>query len=824
MKDATISGLPFYAKAVGDKRTLSDVETFGKAMKDTIAGSRKQLAADLGIQIPEEGSEGFAEFKEQLENLPGQVQTAIDELDKPLSQLFANSIGFAVPAEDELAELERRLREFGEDSQRQVTERLEWARKENVDSKASLMLLAATHFPEGAQECPVCGQSLDKTPIVAGRLEELRALAHCPHLRTEISDLESRLLGELNRLVPLKSRNEASKTLPERLLSDWNTLKATASRGLLQQVILGFDHAILTVVGRLGTESEPTANALAGDYHDDFPGTFVELDQALAGAKAYIRLCRSVAQSKSALSAAVENLLTVPKHNGAEDSLKVVLERGKATNTAIKTLNPAYEVTKQLYAHVKKKEELQRTIQQYESWATTGDAIKDLGTNVRSEVIGMVRKLDTQMKAYFRRLYDSEILELQMLTHGHAANPNVKDEINAYLRAGKQLVPVGPFCNTGRRRALVLSFVFALLDESKGTLGLTILDDPAVSLDDEHKAKLVNRVIGPSLGSKQVILATHYEGFYRLAERTFAGAERLEMVPRSRVCDEVGFGPGDILDRVERAIKDNRGNWRDQAGNLRRWIERSLQALSGYCPEQFWLHNNLKGTVNKYGTITDRRVVTKERQEIVDALTPTFIDDVHRLAHDEDATDTEFDEALKTLKACKRCVDKELQRFKKIYECELSSLAIAPAPSLQILSLPTAIPSWKLDIVREAAAAHNGQGIEWDEQTPHHLAGHQVAVVMDDVISPVALTGQYVLLDSKETTPMSRDLVAVETEQRGRYLRRFWEGPDKSMSLEAINLTSPRPPIPLSCGKHLVRRVVGVLFEGAKQVGHEIGP
>ncbi len=501
MKDAIISGLPFYAKVVGDKRTLSDVETFGKAMKDTIAGSRKQLATDLGIQILEEGSERFAEFRKQLENLPGHVQTAIDELDKPLTRLFASSLGFSVPAERELNAREQGLGEFEGSCRRRITERLEWARTENADAKASLLLLAAAHFPEGAQECPVCGQSLDKVPVVAGRLDELRPLVHCTHLRTEISDLESRLLGELNRLVPLESRSEASKTLPERVLSDWNTLKAMASKGLLQQIIVGVDNAILTMVGPLRIESEPTANALAGDYHDDFPGAFVELDQALAGARAYIRLCRSVAQNKTALSAAVGSLLTAPKHDGAQDSLKVALERGKATNTAIKTLNPAYEVTRQLYAHVKKKEELQQTIQQYESWATIGDAIKGLGASVRNEVIGMVRKLDTKMKTYFRRLYDSEILELQMLTHGHAANPHVKDEINAYLRSGKQLVPVGPFCNTGRRRALVLSFVFALLEESKGTLELTILDDPAVSLDDEHKAKLVNRVIGPSLGS-----------------------------------------------------------------------------------------------------------------------------------------------------------------------------------------------------------------------------------------------------------------------------------------------------------------------------------
>jgi hypothetical protein len=822
-KDAIISGLTSYMTAVSDKRTLSDVETFGKAMKDAIGRNRKQLATDLGIQIPEEDSEGFPEFNKQLENLPGQVQTAIDDLSKPLAQVFANSIGFSVPAEHELTELEQRLERFKRAARQQVTERLEWARKEKADAKASLMLLAATHFPEGSQHCPVCGQSLDKVPTVTKRLEELRSLACCSHLRANLKDLELRLLAELEKLVPFKSRSEAFKTLSERILSDWNALRARTSKGLLQQVVAGFDHAIEAMASQLRTESEPTPHPLAKDYLDEFPEAFVEVDEAIAGAKAYIQLCRSVAQSMPALSTWVENVLTAERRVGTDDSLRVVLERGKATNTAMRTLSPAYELTKQLYTHVKNKEGLQQTIEQYESWANVGDTLKELGAGVRSEVIRMVRKLDTRMKAYFRRLYDKEILELGMLTRGHAANPNVKDEINIYLRAGKQLVPIGPFCNAGRRRALVLSFVFALLDESSGTLGLTILDDPAVSLDDEHKAKLVNRVIGPSVGSKQVVLATHYEDFYRLAGRAFADGENLQMVPRRRVCDEVGFEPGDILERVERTLKANRANWRDQAASLRRWIERSLRTLSGYSPEQFWHYNDLVGTVNHYGRIRDERVVTKERDEIIAILSPDFIEDVRRLAHDEDAAEADFDEALKSLKTCKKPVDKEIQRFKKIYDSELSSLGIAPAPSLQILSLPSAIPPWKFDVVREAAAAHNGQGIEWDERESHHLEGHQVAVVMEDVISPIALAGQYLLLDSKDGKPMSKDLVAVETEQGGRYLRRFWEAADKTVSLEAINLTSPRQPVHLSCGRHSIRRVVGVLFEGARQIGPRSG-
>ena len=68
-----------------------------------------------------------------------------------------------------------------------------------------------------------------------------------------------------------------------------------------------------------------------------------------------------------------------------------------------------------------------------------------------------------KMKEHFACLYENEILELDMLTTGHAANPNVKGQINAYLKAGRERVPIAPFSNAGRLRALIISFVFALL-------------------------------------------------------------------------------------------------------------------------------------------------------------------------------------------------------------------------------------------------------------------------------------------------------------------------------------------------------------------------
>jgi len=101
--------------------------------------------------------------------------------------------------------------------------------------------------------------------------------------------------------------------------------------------------------------------------------------------------------------------------------------------------------------------------------ANNADSIKALKTSVRKEVIELVEgEVGAQTKSYYEHLYDNEVLGYEKLTPGHAANPAIKDEINLYLRAGKHLVPMGPYSNAGRMRALFLSFAFALLERSSG--------------------------------------------------------------------------------------------------------------------------------------------------------------------------------------------------------------------------------------------------------------------------------------------------------------------------------------------------------------------
>jgi SOS-response transcriptional repressor LexA len=272
------------------------------------------------------------------------------------------------------------------------------------------------------------------------------------------------------------------------------------------------------------------------------------------------------------------------------------------------------------------------------------------------------------------------------------------------------------------------------------------------------------------------------------------------------------------LERVEKSLKQTGGSWREAAGNLRIWAERVLSTLSSYCPEPFVVFNDVPQSIDNYANITDRSVATAERDQIVTALrSPKFQRVLHAPAHDESLNEVEVRDALKALEPCRKGVKKEIRRFSELRRHEVQGRGVTPEPqenhpSIRILSFEKTIAWGGLDIVREAAAAHNGQGIEWDENDKRTLEGHPVVILATDVISPIGLTGQYLVLDSEERMPANKDLVAVETENGKRYVRRFWQEEDGSVVLEATNPTEPWLPVRLREGEHRFRRIVGVLF------------
>jgi len=806
--------LPSYDEVLADTRELSDIKGFGEAMAAAIEKGKRQLAKDLGIKIPEEDTPEYKQSNKQLDNLPGQVQYAIDELKKPISEIFDSSVGFDVPTEEDLNKIERKLVDFERNTRTKVIERLKWALEERRNPKAPLMLVAAANFPEGSNECPVCTQDLKTVPEIKKQLDRLRPLTGQTYLKQELNDFELLLTDELGKIVELPSIEESKKTFCDRLLSDWGNLKQQLFKGFLLPIAEKYDEGMQSIAEETKVEEKIEKVQLAEGYFHDFPGVLCELDKALYAAKSYVQLCKYILKNVTDISEKLGNLLTAPKAKDIEDSLSVILERGRATNQDVLSLRSVYKATKELWRSLKKVKALGDKISNYRTLADSGENTKNLSGSVRREVIDVVEEVEEQMKEYYYRLYENEILTLDLLTTGHAGNPNIRDEINVYLRAGNQRVPIGPFCNAGRLRALILSFIFSLLKKSKKSLGIIVLDDPVLSLDHEHKARFVDHLVEPLLGETQVIMGTHYKDFYKVAERAFSDSEKLLMPPRRSEADGVSFEPGDLLKRVEKALEQPSCSWREVGNNLRLWAERTLATLSGYCPKPFIIYDNYKDSVRAYKHIKDPRVATSERDKIVEGLEIQQFQRIKdRLAHDEDPAESEVRDGLKILKECEKAVRAEINRFKGLYEHALLARAVSARPSVRILSFKDQFEDKKLKIVARAAAAEDGVGVFWEEVEISRIGGNQVAILKLDTIAPIGLIGQYLLLDSEERTPDDEDLVVVETKDKERYMRRYWMEEDKSICLEATNPTNPYKPIKLSEGEHLVRRVVGVLFD-----------
>jgi len=817
LANEAIKQLPTYSKLCEDSRTRNDIEAFGKTIAERVEVGKAQLAKDLGIDEPEEGTDEYKKYLGRRNNLPGQVNNLLFELEKPLKEVFPISLGLKMLSERELGQLEEKVKAFEQQSATEIEDRLAWAQKVQSDDKAPLMLKAAAYFPDGSNNCPVCTQALDRKLEVKSELEQLRPLSSKEHLHKKIEDHERSLIGRLDAIVSPEQRTESERTLGNRLKDDWVGLKESQCKELLLPIAERFDDGIAQIADEIQW-ARVERFEIPSEYEGQFVGVYRDYGDALFKAKQYVELCRSVLSNRDTASVRLEYLLRESRVDGEAEALREILERGRATNEELKALSAVHAKTRELWKSAKKVEEFKERIESLTGIANSADPVKELKHSVRREVTNLVSgDLGAQTKRYYELLYDKEVLEFEKLTTGHAGNPDIKDEINLYLRAGQHQVPMGPYSNAGRMRALFLSFAFALLQRNSSSLSLLILDDPALSLDDEHKVRFVDNLVEPAMSDKQVMLGTHYETFFDDCMPVFQGGIQLKMLPRRRACDQIEFEASNLLARVQEALDENRGNWRDIGGNLRIWIEKMLATISQYCPKPFIVFNNLRLSVDNYAEITDAEIATQERDTIVQTLRCRHVQRViDKLHHNEAVNRPDVEDALRILQQqAKKVIEKEIKRFKGLYQHALSGRGRGQGTGvvLSISPFTENLMYKNLEVVREMAAAHNAEGIEWDANDEYSLGGYPIVLLRSEVISPIALPGQYLVLDWQVKGPESKDLVIVETKDGKRYVRRIWINEDKTIVLESANPTKSLEPVPIIAGECRVRRIVGVLYD-----------
>ena len=85
----------------------------------------------------------------------------------------------------------------------------------------------------------------------------------------------------------------------------------------------------------------------------------------------------------------------------------------------------------------KKHGELSAQIETARKAAGHAAATKSLGQAVRDETIRLIKDVEPQTKKNFEILYNNDILEFDMLTTGHAANPELKKQLKRYSKVKK---------------------------------------------------------------------------------------------------------------------------------------------------------------------------------------------------------------------------------------------------------------------------------------------------------------------------------------------------------------------------------------------------
>jgi len=811
-----IKALDSYCTLTNTPISLDNIEAFGEQIKGMISERNKNLAVDLGIDIPDEESESYDEFLKEMDKVPGQASNALEELNQPITSIFKSTYDIDYPDEKECTKSEEALQNFIKASMEKINARLKWAIKEAEDPKISLLLKAAESFNDKENKCPVCEQSLETVSEISKSLKELKAASDNDYLLKEVRSLESELIDELDIILPRNTRQSASKPFTQKLQDDWNGLVSANFKGLFSKLPEPHSEKFNEILSLLSIELLDAPELLEVELKERSPEAFGELAGEIRLANQFILTASIVSTNKENISKGIASLCKPLADGGKEDSLSEILLRGSEAKDDVEILKHTRGILLELHKNRKKIEKITKKQSSLKNIADSLNFIKGLGTLAQEEVVSEVLSVYPRMNEYYQSLYSEEALPLDMLTSGHAANKNIKGQINVYLKAGNERIPAGPFSNAGRIRALVLSFIFALLDKSKGSFGTLILDDPATSLDDDHKARFIDRLVQPQLASYQIIMATHYENFFDWASPIFSESKLVNFPPRHRPCDALVAEPGDRLLRVQAYLKQSDSSWQGAPNILRQWAQSVLHTLSGYCETPFVIYNDFAASLGRLAALKKEHISLDSRDKIIASLkSPQFVRVANPGSHPGGSlTKVNVEDALKELLGCEKDYKKEVKRLKELYRHQLLGRQLNSIPSIEVMPDRTVIQDAEIYIIDQAAAAENGIGVSCSEETKVMLSGYQLALVKMGTISPIAKTGQYLLLDPSDNLPNNSDLVVAEANDGKQYLRRYWKDQYDQVTLSSENSTNPFMPVKVASGSCKLRKVVGVIYDG----------
>jgi len=791
--------------------TAKEIADFGEKLASAIAEAESSLAGILGL----EGEEGKAP-----EGLADKLTVAVAKLETDFWTVFP-SLGALritaafpnVPAEDlesRMGAIQGDIGSFVANVEPRIRERLAWWIKENAPCSKATVLLQASRLYDPEQEiCPVCEQSIAGLPV-AGELASLREAD--PELAKELRTFFADLRQELLALVPKGVLDLGQSPVSQRLSDDWQGLKDTVLCPPLDPLTETTDEWIKTFAGSL-TVREPSMPAVIpedadGAFKEAAKGFVSDLELALRA----ISNLRWAGTSLEAVRAKVDKHITDASPESR--SLLAQLARGKEAAAQVKPLAALREDMRTMYGTWQRVSKNESTLANLKELRGAINELKHLAQYAVAEVSAVFESIRDEALKHWRRMYPESSTGMKpgRLVLGSGRDKSVE----ALLSCEIYEVPGQHFANAGLQRAIALAFYFSLLDKHPKGLGFVLLDDPILSLDDDHRERWSNEVLQDRLDEFQVILATHQRQYLLHCGHHFRRERIHELNPRDRA-QRVSIRPGHELDRAKAALS---GDWRTAPALMRQFREKLLLTLDAYSPTPFFDASNLKRSFDEYRVLAKPHPLAGRKQRQIcqilsDPKVYQVLDPGSHALTEASLTPEMVKDCLEKLFDCQGKLEGELKRLNYLRDRSRRTVEV-PGTQVAFPELPrsAAWDSIDITIVGKAAARSDPWFVDVGEEAiAASLSSGTLVLVTGISLDPVARPGQYVILAADDVLPVDGDLVAIVDEDGNRLLRRIWSAED-TWVLQPAN-----PVQPIAChvagrGFFAMRKILGVVYLG----------
>lgn len=775
-------------------------------VKARLIGLNQSIREELGLGDLNEA---------ELDKLGDRLAAVLSRLESGFKAVFPKLCELDADREGRgevwVVDLEKRLFEFLDGAKRRIAARVEWWREEQkAGSKAELLLKAAEYYDEQRGECPVCDLSI-KGQEVEAQLKRLKQKDK--ELQRKVCDFFGDLVAELDSVLAEKTREELIRSPHQRILDDWDSLGEEAGESL--KVVIGqFDEYVKSIAQAARIDSITAPEVFGPEVEKEFSEQGARFVEAVSKARTALA---NLKWSVASLRATREQLHAVTTGMSVEGvrrlSLLGVLEKGKTAAREIKPLRVALTGLDEAMLIMEGIAAKENDIADLSVMKDDLDNLKRLKEGAEAETKRVLEEIGEEAAENWKQLYPEVPSGLQpsrvVMERGKA--------LGVLLEGVGYEVEGQYFANAGLQRAMGLSLLCALLQKHPGGLDFVILDDPILSLDEEHREGWSDKLLSPMIQrGTQVVLATHQRQYVNNCKQAFATGAVTELNHRDEK-GRVTWRPGDALEQCEATLAFD---WRLVPNQLRRYCENVLLTLQTYSDHEFYSPHSFSKSVQRYAQLSGQTGSSATRgRQICTAMQRKEVDRVlnpgsHALT-DADLTKSMVRECLDILK---KEVDgpfrREVTWLEQLRANRRRGTVVRTAASVSAGggASVSEVTEIRLAIIGRAAARGESWVVDNGTCEGEEVVNFDhVVCVAGESLEPVARRGQYVLLDTVERIPVEGDLVAVETSTGERFLRRVSFMSDMVL-LQGVNPVKHFPTIGVAREHAVMHKIIGVLY------------